>query len=106
MVRRDLGDRDVFEASFGEADMVDVEALRALRNERQHALDELSDSLAARRISISVLERGSAKIPAEIAGLDERLAEPVERRIRIGLVSSETVEAAMAEMAGWSATCQ
>jgi hypothetical protein len=96
MIRVAMTDRTVFDAAFGDSDAVDFDALRRLRAERQQQLEELAESYAARRISISVLERSTARIAAEVADLDEQLAaavEVTERRFR--LVSLEDVDDAL-----------
>lgn len=97
MMRRALTDRSLFEASFGSPNGVDPAELRRRREDAQKQLDDLADAYAGRRISISVFERASTRLEAEIIKLDEQLSEvsvQTERMVR--LMSFEAIDEALA----------
>lgn len=96
MIRRALLDRKTFERSFGGPSAADLTAIQDQRDKRQQQLDSLTESWMAERISISVFERSSAKLEAEIAELDEKLtAADIEHQRLTRLMSFEEVDAAL-----------
>ncbi|WP_080636037.1 recombinase family protein [Salinispora mooreana] len=96
MVRRALVDRDIFEASFGTSSAVDAAALDQQRKEAQKQLDQLEEAYAGKRVSISVFERTSRRLEAEITDLDDRLSVINAEKSRIvRLMSFEEVDRAL-----------
>lgn len=97
MLRRALVDRDTFEASFGTMSTVSSAALKEKRKDAQKQLDDLEEAYAGKRISISVFERTSSRLEAEIAELSEKLDEiSIESERRVRLMSFDDVDEALA----------